>query len=140
MEHLPYLCPNYAELLWAEVSTTLTAGITHYTQEYTARIDLTPMEIVFNKPHPSILLKISDKYTRNIILILIQEEKRDIFFRRMQLKEPKRQEVFRLRIQAHLLSVVRKLISLLEYQGTVQNKLPLSLLCTLQQALTTNIQ
>jgi hypothetical protein len=58
----------------------------------------------------------------------------------MQLKEPKRQEVFRLRIQAHLLSVVRKLISLLEHQGTVQNKLPLSLLCTLQQALTANIQ
>jgi hypothetical protein len=67
--------------------------------------DLTPKEVIYNKPYPAILLKISDKYVRNIILIFIQEVKWDIIFHRMQLKGPKRQAVLRIRMQAHLLSV-----------------------------------
>jgi hypothetical protein len=90
MEHLLYLCPNYLEPLWSEASTTLTTTFSHHTQEYTALIDLIPKEIIYNKPHPAILLKVSDKHVRNIILIFIQEVKRDIIFRRIQLKEPKR--------------------------------------------------
>jgi hypothetical protein len=136
MEHLLYLCPNYSEPLWAEASTTLTTTIAHHTQEYTARIDLTPKEIIYKKPHPAILLTISDKHVRNTILIFIQEVKWDIIFRRMQLKEPNRQEVPKIRLQAHLLSVIRKLISLLEYQGIVHNKLPLTFLRSMQEMLT----
>jgi hypothetical protein len=61
MEHLLYLCPNYAEKLWAEFGLVPTQTITQFTNEYTARIELTPKEIIYNKPHPAILLRISDK-------------------------------------------------------------------------------
>jgi hypothetical protein len=77
------MCPNYAAKLWAEFGYLLTQAITQFTNEYTARIELTPKEIIFNKPHPAILFRISDKLVRCSILVLLQEIKRDIIFRRM---------------------------------------------------------
>jgi hypothetical protein len=139
MEHLLYLCPNYSEPLWAEASTTLTTTISHYTQECAAQIDLTPKEIIYNKPHPATLHKIPDKHVWSTVLTFKQETKWDIVFCRMQLKEPRREEVPRIRMQAHLLSVIRKLVSLLEYQEIVQNKLLLTFLLTMQEVLTSNI-
>jgi hypothetical protein len=68
MEHLLYMCPNYAEKLWAEFRHMLTQTKTQFSHEYTARIELTPKEIVFNKPHLAILLRISDKLVRCSIL------------------------------------------------------------------------
>jgi hypothetical protein len=133
MEHLLYLCPNYAEKVWLEAGHLLTRAVTQFTNEYTARIDLTPKEIVYNKPHPAILLRITDPLVRHCILVLIQEIKRDIIFRRMQLQEPLRREVLRVRIYAHLLSCIRKLSSLLKYQAIVQNKAPISFLLTLTE-------
>jgi hypothetical protein len=112
----------------------LTASITQYANEYTA-----PKEIIYNKPHRAIFLRVPDKHVRKIILVLIQEIKRDIIFRRMQLKEPQRWEVPRIRMQAHLLSVIRELVSLLQYQGIVQNKAPLPFFNILQETLTSNI-
>ncbi len=140
MEHLLYLCPNYSEGLWAEFGRALTQTITQYANEYTARIELTPKEIIYNKPHPAILLRIPDKLVRYCILALVQEIKRNIIYRRMQLTEPSRQEVSRLRLQAHLLSVIQKLISLLEYQGIVQNNEPISFLKVLNTVICTNVQ
>jgi hypothetical protein len=140
MEHLLYLCPNYVEKLWVEFGHTLTQAIAQFTNEYTACIELTPNEIIFNKPHPAILLRISDKLVRYSILVVIQEIKRNITFHKMQLAEPLRQEVPKIRIQAHLLSVVRKLISLQEYQGIVQNTAPISFLTVLNDTITLNIQ
>jgi hypothetical protein len=128
MEHLLYLCPNYAEKVWLEAGYLLTRAVTQFSAEYTARIDLTPKEIIFNKPHPAIMLRITDPLVRYSILVLIQEIKRDIIFRRMQLQEPLRREVLRVRIYAHLLSCIRKLSSLLKYQGIVQNNAPISFL------------
>jgi hypothetical protein len=133
MEHLLYLCPSYSEKVWLEAGHILTRAITLFSDEYTARIDLTPKEIVFNKPHPAIMLRITDPLVRSSILVLIQEIKRDVIFRRMQIKEPLRQEVPKIRICAHLLSCVRKLSSLLEYQGVVQNKAPITFLKTLTE-------
>ncbi len=135
MEHLPYLCPNYAEKLWIEFGLALTQSIAQFTQEYTARIELTPKEIVYNKPHLAILLRITDKLTQYCILVLVQEIKRNIIFGRMQLTEPARLEVPKIKLQAHLLSVNRKLISLLEYQGVVQNNAPISFLTTFNTTL-----
>jgi hypothetical protein len=131
MEHLLYLCPNYAEKVWSEFGLMLTRTVTQFSNEYTARIELTLKEIIFNKPHPAIMLRISDQLVRQSILVLVQEIKRDIIYRRMQLQEPLRQEVLQVRIYAHLLSCTRKLISLLEYQGIVQNKVPISFLTNL---------
>ncbi len=79
MEHLLYLCPNYAEKVWSEFGHLLTRTITQFSNEYTARIELTPKEIVFNKPHPAIMLRISDPLVRHSILVLVQEIKRDIY-------------------------------------------------------------
>ncbi len=59
MEHLLYMGPCYSEILWLEIGQILTSSITQYTNEYTARIELTPKEIIFNKPHPTILLRIN---------------------------------------------------------------------------------
>jgi hypothetical protein len=118
-----------------------TQTITQFTNEYTAGIELTPKEIIYNKPHPAILLRISDKLVRYSILVVIQEIKRNIIFCRMQLTEPLRQEVPRIRMQAHLLSVTRKLISILEYQGIVRKIMhpsPSSQLSTLLSLLTYN--
>jgi hypothetical protein len=140
MEHLLYLCPNYAEKLWAEFGLVLAQTIKQFTDEYTARIELTPKEIIYNKPHPAILLRILDKLVGYRILVTIQEIKRNIIFRRMQLTEPSRQEVPRIRLQAHLLSVTRKLISLLEYQGIVQNNTPISFLLALNNVINANVQ
>jgi hypothetical protein len=140
MEHLLYLCPNYAEKLWTEFGLALTQSIAQFTQEYTARIELTPKEIVYNKPHPAILLRITDKLTQYCILVLVQEVKRNIIFRRMQLAEPARVEVPKIRLQAHLLSVTRKLTSLLEYQGIVQNNVPISFLSTFNDTLISFVQ
>jgi hypothetical protein len=95
---------------------------------------------MFNKPHPALLLQISDKLIRYSILVVIQEIKRNIIFRRMQLTEPLRQEVPKIRMQAHLLLVIRKLISLLEYQGIVQNTAPISFLTALTNTVTLNVQ
>jgi hypothetical protein len=140
MEHLLYLGPSYAEKLWAEFGLALTQTIAQFTNEYTARIELTPKEIIYNKPHPAILLRISDKLGRYSILVIIQEIKRNIIFCRMQLTEPSRQEVPRIRLQAHLLSVTGKLISLLEYQGIVQNNEPISFLMALNTVISSNVQ
>ncbi len=118
----------------------LTQTITQFTNEYTARIELTPKEIMYNKPHPAILLRVSDKLVRYSILVVIQEIKRNIIFCRTQITELLRQEVPRIRMQAHLLSVTRKLIPLLEYQGIVQNNAPISFLTPLNTSITSNIQ
>ncbi len=139
IEQLLYLCPNYAVKLWVEFGHTLTHTITQYSNEYTARIELTPKEIIFNKPHPAIMLPVSYKLVRYAIHVLIQKIKRDLFFRRMQLNKPLRQEVPKIRMQAHLLSFIRKLTSLLEYQGIVQNRAPLLFLKVLTDTIDSNV-
>jgi hypothetical protein len=46
--------------------------------------------IFFNKPHPSILLHIKDATTQKVLILLLQETKRDIIFRHAQLQTPRR--------------------------------------------------
>ncbi len=75
---------------------------------------------VFNKPHPSILLHIPEATTRKVLILFLQEIKRDIIYRRAQLQEPQRREELHPRIQAHLVSVINKISALLEYQGALQ--------------------
>jgi hypothetical protein len=53
---------------------------------------LTPLEIVFNKPNPSILLHVKDATTPKVLILFLQEIKRDIIYRRAQLQEPRRRE------------------------------------------------
>jgi hypothetical protein len=119
MEHLLYGCENYSAKIWAMAGKVLTLSLSRHSGDYIPRIDLTPLEIVFNKPHPSILLHVPDGTTRKILILFLQEIKRDIIFRRAQLAEPRRREELLPRIRAHLLSVISKLQSFLEYQGVL---------------------
>jgi hypothetical protein len=86
-----------------------------------------------------IRLRLMDRQVRNGTLTLIQEIKRDIIYGRMQLKQPQRMEVPCIRIQALVLSVIRKLIALLEYQGIVQNKESIKFLNIFCDALISNV-
>jgi hypothetical protein len=49
------------------------------------------LNIIYNVLHPSLLLHIRDKLSRNALLILMQEIKRDIIFRKMTLPPSARQ-------------------------------------------------
>jgi hypothetical protein len=106
----------------------MSLAISQYTEDYISNLVLTPLEIVFNKPHPSILLHIKDATTQQVLILLFQETKHDIIFRHAQLQTQRRREELHPCIQARLVSVVNKIIALLEYQGVLQYSDSLSLL------------
>jgi hypothetical protein len=120
MEHLLYSCEHYSAKIWDLAGKSLTLAISHHTGEYIPALVLTPLEIVFNKPHPSILLHIPDSTSRKILILLLREIKPDIIYRRVPLQEPRRSEELHPRIQAHLVSVINKISALLEFQGAPQ--------------------
>ena len=71
-----------------------------------------------------------------MILLLIQEIKRNIIYRRMnsrpaQIGVP----VERIRVIAHIISVVRKLGAMLEYAGILTNKSSIALMTKAQTVL-----
>jgi hypothetical protein len=134
MEHLLYGCENYSAKVWAMAGKVLTLSLSRHSGDFIPRIDLTPLEIVFNKPHPSILLHVPDGTTKKILILFLQEIKRDIIFRRAQLAELRRREELQPRIQAHLLSVISKLQSFLEYQGILNYTDALALLWRMEHS------
>ncbi len=60
MEHLLYSCENFSAKIWKLVVRSMTLAISRHNGDYIPNIVLTLYEIVFNKPHPSILLNIKD--------------------------------------------------------------------------------
>ncbi len=110
MEHLLYSCEHYSAKIWDLAGKALTLAISHHSGDYVPTLVITPLEIIFNKPHPLILLHITDTTTRKVLILLLQEIKRDIVFRRAQLQEPRRREELHTRIQAHLVSVINKVL------------------------------
>jgi hypothetical protein len=96
---------------------------------------LIPLEIVFNKPHPLILLHITDATTWKALILFLQEIKRDIIYRQAQLQEPRRREELHPCIQAHLVSVINKISALLEYLGALQFSVGLALLKRMSQVI-----
>ncbi len=117
MEHLLYGCENYSAVIWREFSTLITATTSHIAGHPVARMDHTPKEIVYNLPHPSTALYISDPPSRITLLHLVQEIKRDIIHSRINITSP-RGPIPLLRIHAHLLSVITKVASQMDYQGS----------------------
>jgi hypothetical protein len=97
----------------------MTLPISQHSGDNVPNMVLTPLEIVFNKPHPTILLHVADATTRKVLILFLQEIKRDIIYRRAQLQEPHRREELHPHIQAHLVSVIIKISALLEYQGAL---------------------
>jgi hypothetical protein len=85
------------------------------------RVDLgQPICIIYNIPHPSLLLHIHDKESRNALLLIIQEIKRDIIYRRMNLPPSVHQVTNSRRLAAHIDSTIRRLCSYLQYIGFIK--------------------
>jgi hypothetical protein len=89
MEHLLCECQHYSLLLWERLGEVLTRLFTTLSQDYVPRVELSQLNVIYNVPHPSVLLYVHDKLTRNMILVLIQEIKRDIIYRRMNRQQGK---------------------------------------------------
>ena len=140
MEHLFYGCEHYSIPLWKEVSALLTCTITTIAGHEIAQIHLTPREIIFNAPHPAILLHVRDQHARLILLLLIQEIKRSIYYRRMNITDNTKQNTPIIRIQAHLMNVITKLQSYLSYLGASKNTEPALLLATMYNKLQERIE
>ncbi|OBQ34618.1 MAG: hypothetical protein AN484_26585, partial [Aphanizomenon flos-aquae WA102] len=137
MEHLLYDCEHYSQLIWQETSTLFTRAIATHTGDQVARINLTPLEIVFNKPHPSILLKLTTNREQMTTIMVVQEIKREINYRRMHATNQQRQEpVLLIRIQAHILSAINKVKAQYIYQGISREDPTLRLLTTMTQTMT----
>ncbi len=120
MEHLLYSCKHYSAKIWELAGKSMTLAISQHSGDYIPNMVLTPLEIVFNKPHPSILLHVTDATTRKVLILFLQEIKRDIIYRRAQLQEPRIREELHPCIQAHLVSMINKISALLEYQRALQ--------------------
>jgi hypothetical protein len=80
-------------------------------------IKYSQLNIIFNVPHPSLILHVPDKLSRNTILILTQEIKRDIIYRRMNLPPSANQPADPQRITAHINLTLQRLHSYLQYIG-----------------------
>jgi hypothetical protein len=63
MEHLLYGWEHYSTKIWELAGKSMTLAISRHSGDYIPNMVLTPLEIVFNKPHPSILLHITDATT-----------------------------------------------------------------------------
>jgi len=129
-EHLLCECAAYSAPLWQEMNQVLTQSIIEFTGERLPTINLTQREIIFNALHPSIELHVKGPSLRGTIEHVIQETKRDIIYRRMNQNQ---REINTTRIRAHLLSIIRRIISLYKYQGTRNLKDNIQLLQTMDQ-------
>jgi hypothetical protein len=75
MEHLLFECEYYTELLWNRLAEILTQLFNSTSVDQVPKVELAQTNVIYNIPHPSILLYITDKTTRNSLLLLVQEVK-----------------------------------------------------------------
>jgi hypothetical protein len=85
MKHLLCECENYSEPLWSKLAESVTRLFNDISTGRVPRVDLGQTNVIYNIPHPSLLLHIHDKASRNALLLLIQKVKRDIVYGRMNL-------------------------------------------------------
>ncbi len=91
MEHVLCECLHYSELIWIWLGEVITKYLNLISSQLVPRVEYSQLNVIYNVPHPSLLLHIRDKLSRNALLILMQETKRDIIFRRMNLPPSARQ-------------------------------------------------
>jgi hypothetical protein len=142
MEHLLSECEHYSQLVWTELGLAITETFTELSGRQAARVQFTAKEIIFNKPHPSILIYLTAQRQKDIyfMILLIQEVKRDIIYRRMNLPSNPNVVTATIRIQSHLLSVLKKLTSLYNYQGIQSDAAPMPLLSLLTSKIESRIE
>jgi hypothetical protein len=133
MEHLLCECEHYSEPLWGKLAKSLTMLLNNISSEEVPRVEIGQTNVIFNIPHQSLLLHIKDKASRNAILLLIQEIKRDLIYRRMNLPPSANQVTDSRRLAAHLDSAIRRLRSYLQYIGLQKFKKATDMLLQLQE-------
>jgi hypothetical protein len=133
MEHLLCECEYYSEPLWGKLAESLTMLLRNISSEEVPRVEIGQTNVIFNIPHQSLLLHIKDKASRNAILLLIQEIKRDLLYRRMNLPPSASQVTDSRRLAAHLDSTIRRLRSYLQYIGLQKFKKATDMLLQLQE-------
>jgi hypothetical protein len=89
IEHLVHNCEDYSAALWEELGHGLTSALVAHSGNEIPTILLTPLEIIYNKIHPSIKLHLKEKPVQLMLVHLVQEIKRNIIYRRtpMQINE-----------------------------------------------------
>jgi hypothetical protein len=107
--------------------------LNNFSREEVPRVELGQTNIIFNIPHQSLLLHIKDKASRNAILLLIQEIKWDLIYRRMNLPPSAHQVTDSRRLAAHLDLAIRRLRSYLQYIGLLKFKKAADMLLQLQE-------
>ncbi len=125
-------------MLW-ELGEGLTQTLRTITGKDMAEIRLTPLEIIYNKIHPTIQIHIKEKPLQHTLIHLLQEVKRDIIYRRMN-PNAHLERFNQNRIRAHLLSTVTKIISLYQYQETRNHQENIELLAHLQRTINDRVQ
>jgi hypothetical protein len=116
MEHLLMFCENYAELQWEDISKYIIQmlrdrlGIDHIS------IIIHSNQVFFHQENDRIKeLYKKDNSTRRFFQALIHETRIDIYFRKVSKPPTEHGIVHKIRRQAHLVSVVKKLVSYLQY-------------------------
>jgi hypothetical protein len=110
----------YSQLLLGRLGDVLTQHFNNRSADYVPRVELGQTNIIYNIPHPSLLLHIPDKNTRDALLLLIQEMKRDVIFRRMNLPPSVNQETAPECLAAQIDSTVQRLRSYLQDIGLIK--------------------
>ncbi len=117
IKHLLCECLHHSQLLWIQLGEIITQYLNSISTHYVPRVEYSQLNVIYNVSHPSLLLYIHDKLTRNAFLILTQEIKRDIIYRRMNLLPSVRQITNPQRLAVHLDSTICRLHSYFQYIG-----------------------
>jgi hypothetical protein len=139
MEHLLHDCSHYSLILWGEIGIILQGALQDLSGADIPRIQLTPREIIFNASHPSVTLHVKDALSRQTLTLLVQEVKRSIIHKRMNMTVNAGDPTPLTRIQAHILSTLNKVRSYIEYQGIFKHAEPLRLLDSMHEHATNRI-
>ncbi len=70
MEHALCECLHYAQLLWIRLGEVITKYLNSVSRDYVPKVEYTQLNIIYNVPHPSILIQVHDKLSRNTLLAL----------------------------------------------------------------------
>ncbi len=117
MEHMICECLHYAQLLWIKLGEVISKYLNSVSTDYAPKVEYSQLNIIFNLPHPSLIIHVPDKLSRNTLLILTQEIKRDIIYRRLNLPPSANQATDPSRLAAHLNLTLQRLYSYLQYIG-----------------------
>ena len=117
MEHLYFGCEFYSELQWVDLCKYITQYIRQTYDPHCPEIWITYRNIIFNEEIKNLNRRLPSKSIRKFIQLLIHEIRRDIYFRKMNHVTNNNMEVSHIRRKAHLIIVLEKTISYLEYLG-----------------------